>query len=682
MEANQQASLDQSPKSASGQKRSRDYGELLKGLTPDPESGGEQTPPQKRTKTAQDAGEGDHSDGLDDGEIVEELEPGQRAEEQPAQATLHANRQPPPSDPAPLEAVASKINKIPEADATKATGSVDGAEGTEVLGDEAESPAEPAANAPAGWNRGVGLGLRTSFGKSAKQTKTTESPKTLKFTALGRTLSINTTKFGEVDIQTKPALARVENATFWKQWIRSHIDEIIQTLAEDNDLSLDDITKKGMHSAVKALANSIMKGSQEQKLLVKPALDTAVTKFNGPKHKAAIERVRKTLAKATVGGSSQAQSPATPHSAAEKKDDATDEQSYEPDSDVGSNASPLESQSESQPLALSGEEYQDRTLYFPGSERLPTFCTHCVSVRHDSSECPQLKCQFCESSTHSRFACPTKERCSKCQQLGHSKATCQEKLTLAKEEIAPCVFCGAAHTEDECTEIWRSFNPAEVEIKKVKAIPAFCYTCGRSGHYGPECGLPGRSSQPNVTSRVWSVAVRDIYVDSESADVAIAWTGLDADVAQAQSDFHIRGKATKQTHVQYVSSDDSDNVFIKAPVQKSQPRGGIRINTGGKQSQPPPPSRRGDRNSRPQQGRRRQGEREFSAPPPPPPELYGGSGNWQPPLPTGPPPPLPQSASRGYGAPPANLPPRPSNHQSNSGPPRKRRGRGNRGRGN
>ncbi|ORY59576.1 uncharacterized protein BCR38DRAFT_327253, partial [Pseudomassariella vexata] len=114
-------------------------------------------------------------------------------------------------------------------------------------------------------------------------------------------------------------------------------------------------------------------------------------------------------------------------------------------------------------------------------------CIYCVVTTHESQDCPQLVCQFCGSRDHTRFGCPTKQRCPQCRQVGHTKESCQEKLKLPKSEQDPCAFCGFGHTEEECSEIWRSFNPLTATRKTVNSIPAFCFICGAEGHYGPEC---------------------------------------------------------------------------------------------------------------------------------------------------------------------------------------------------
>ncbi|KAH7026279.1 uncharacterized protein B0I36DRAFT_330291 [Microdochium trichocladiopsis] len=341
------------------------------------------------------------------------------------------------------------------------------------------------------------------------------------------------------------------------------------------------------------------------------------------------------------------------------------------------------------------EELTQQQLYYPGAADPSQYCLSCSGIGHKAKECPQRSCRFCSSFKHTSYGCPTKRRCSRCYALGHSSKSCTEKLALTAEERDPCAFCGAPHLEAECSEIWRSYNPGAVTRRTVKTIPTFCFTCGRQGHYGPECGLPGRG--PKIAGpTTWSQANRDLYIDPASDAVAIGWANVDSASASAvPSAFHIRGHAgPRRTHTHFVSSDDSDDGFIQEPIrntnnarsqQRTQGRSGagsIRISSNIASGGPP-------RNAA--QSQRRRDEREFSPPPPLPPGGGGGGGgfsalssrnggnnraagadagagagaggnnggNWQPPLPSGPPPPMPS----GY----ASLPPRPNARSSHRG---------------
>ncbi|KAK7917302.1 hypothetical protein PG985_010910 [Apiospora marii] len=321
------------------------------------------------------------------------------------------------------------------------------------------------------------------------------------------------------------------------------------------------------------------------------------------------------------------------------------------------------------------EEVRQLELYFPRVGDVQVVCLHCVSTQHRSESCPSLKCGFCESDDHMSYACPTKKRCTRCYQLGHSSSSCQEKLALAKEERPGCAYCSArGHMEDRCPTVWRSYQPGLTELKKVKDIPCYCYMCGTAGHYGPECGLVSKKQKAEAQGlwTTWSKTNRDSYVDPESTNIAIAQVGIDHPTANEVPEFHIKGKATKKTHIHFISSDDSEGEFIQPPVIRGGPgKGGISISTNivnPTQQQSSRPPRRARNNGHP----------------PPP-----GAADM-PPLPPGPPPPMVFSGnSNGNGISNGSqrsfhpLPPRPGGMNSNGGGGGGGGGRGggNRGRG-
>ncbi|KAI1430959.1 hypothetical protein GGR50DRAFT_682154 [Xylaria sp. CBS 124048] len=222
----------------------------------------------------------------------------------------------------------------------------------------------------------------------------------------------------------------------------------------------------------------------------------------------------------------------------------------------------------------SEEELRLQRKYFPGVDDPSQLCLSCSGIGHTSPVCPELNCRFCEKR-HNSFGCPTRQRCDKCRQVGHSIDNCREKLALAPDEVGGCAFCGAKHKDEECYEIWRSFKPSELNTKKVKNIPMFCYVCGSENHYGPECSAPDRNSKTSENT-TWSKENRERYIDPESEDVAIAWDTAGADQAVGE-DIRIMGRATRTLHTYFVSSDESEEDFIHEPVTKPKTRGRIQI---------------------------------------------------------------------------------------------------------
>ncbi|ETS81847.1 hypothetical protein PFICI_06849 [Pestalotiopsis fici W106-1] len=706
METAGDAAGPNSPNGTSGQKRTRAYGEELKGLTPDRESDAGESPSAKRRRrsSSQPEPEIPHADDLDDGEIVELSVAGQAAPHPETAAIPEAevpqhdsNGQPETgshNEPTPGASSAEQQSADSHPAVAQTTPDASGAEPSKSKQDKDKS--HPSSG---GGNQGVGLSLRTSFAKAPPKANLSKSeansPAIVSFPMMNKDWKINAARFEQLACDNELNHGERFRPHFWRNWMRDNLERIILAFQEENEFSLTSVSSsakrvKLIRNALNALvgpSGGILIGTKKDKAsarsAAKPVFDELTPKMiklvndSSKQHEVVSGESTELVESSSKQQYTVPEDSTTPSEhQVTSPDDGEDEKSVHVD--VSATEIP----------ALTADELEHRKLYFPGSENNPLFCTHCVSTKHASDSCPQLLCQFCGSAEHTRYGCPTKQRCTKCHQIGHANTTCHEKIALAREEREPCAICGSPHTEDQCVEIWKSFNHTEVEIKKVKTIPCFCYTCGNEGHYGPECGLATKGSDLAIDLRIWSSAIRDLYVDPASPNSAIAWIGSDPSQIKPGQNFNIRGQATKKTHIYYVSSDDSDDGFIHEPVQKSGSRGNIQINTN--LSRPGPPKRGGFSSLRRQDSQRRQGQREFSPPPPPPPAYYQANGSWNPPLPSGPPPPMPEAYTfQGNTAslphpPPGTLPPRPSNQGSRNASsgrghrPRRGRGRGNR----
>ncbi|KAK3378599.1 hypothetical protein B0H63DRAFT_525817 [Podospora didyma] len=227
-------------------------------------------------------------------------------------------------------------------------------------------------------------------------------------------------------------------------------------------------------------------------------------------------------------------------------------------------------------------EYRD--TYFPGVAADAIFCVMCASHGHISAECPQMACRFCHTQDHRSHGCSTRQRCSKCKQLGHSRKQCREKLALPKEEMV-CALCDSqGHTEAYCARLWRTFLPNPETVKKVNALLVYCYSCGGEGHYGPECGL--NPWTPMASGETWSKANRDQYLDPSSSRLPIALdiepdSILSPSIGSGRPDFG--GKSiVPQRHIVFESADDDDEneSFIRPPVQKKPRPAKINFSSG------------------------------------------------------------------------------------------------------
>lgn len=132
---------------------------------------------------------------------------------------------------------------------------------------------------------------------------------------------------------------------------------------------------------------------------------------------------------------------------------------------------------------LSFEELEEK--YFPSVEgRPPT--KHCLTCggSHGTSFCTEIPCHLCGDQQHASLCCPDNQHCDKCQEKGHFQSECTAKL-IARRGDLPCNLCDAVHPESSCQLLWRTFDPKPEEIRTVRSIAIYCYSCGDEGHFGP-----------------------------------------------------------------------------------------------------------------------------------------------------------------------------------------------------
>ncbi|QSZ32828.1 hypothetical protein DSL72_002408 [Monilinia vaccinii-corymbosi] len=230
---------------------------------------------------------------------------------------------------------------------------------------------------------------------------------------------------------------------------------------------------------------------------------------------------------------------------------------------------------------------QDQTLedraailrYFPTTDGVALRrCLICGSGGHERAVCPDKMCSSCGSKgDHLTPACPRTIVCGKCRAVGHQTSQCPEKLRVAKEDIK-CITCQSPnHHEVKCHLIWRSFFPGIHEIKKVRNISAYCYFCGRSGHFGPECGL--HNGKPASGGITWSKSNMEKYLNGTSSNDAAPLGGNDLSIPnRAKKAFSIKGKANDP--IELDDSDDEEG-FIHPKVNMGPRNGQIQFSQVG-----------------------------------------------------------------------------------------------------
>ncbi|CAD6442603.1 da2a336a-a0a7-40f1-8805-14bacf8cf873-CDS [Sclerotinia trifoliorum] len=247
--------------------------------------------------------------------------------------------------------------------------------------------------------------------------------------------------------------------------------------------------------------------------------------------------------------------------------------------------------------------------YFPTTDGIILRrCLVCGSSGHDRALCPDSACSSCGSTgDHLTPACPRTSVCGKCRGVGHLTSHCPEKLRAAKEDVK-CIICqSSSHLENQCHLIWRSFLPGTEEIKKVRSISVYCYFCGRTGHFGPECGL--HHGEPASGGISWSSSNLEKYLDDATSHDSTSLGGNDHSIpSRGKKGFTIKGKANDPIEL---DDSDDDEGFIHPKVNMGSKNGQIQFSqVGAMQSfnQEPPfqfqGNARGNPNSRASSGNR------------------------------------------------------------------------------
>ncbi|KAH9892343.1 hypothetical protein F4778DRAFT_317110 [Xylariomycetidae sp. FL2044] len=640
--------------SPSGMKRARDYAEELKGLNnsdDDEDSEGQSAPAAKRLKPSEadndkppsmDAGLAKGADFPSNAGKTRGTPALQGNVDSPKPVASDRTRRDPSEDGeinSPVEATLElQVTHEPERTSKDSIPSVSPpieSRPSFLENNPIASALEASQPSPAviGGEEQADRQLQTMAGQTDAESSTTmEAPS--KKPQPGSTFEVGG-KYWKFPSQTGAGISAATDGVspaFWDGWLEPWILSLMVANPNQHD-ALDRLVVQGSIDKYLSTRSTFIQGSKKEKTA---ARDTAQQVFRAFRKRdwnvhmsSALERFRQTFESAQRGLAQQAdaesQHDRQPPGRQPKHTQSGRVQQTHPEDQPD-----VSYQTGSDDVPGDDEELRLQARYFPDAQDPSQYCLSCAGVGHRAQGCPQIACRFCGSRKHTHFGCPTRQRCTKCHQVGHGHEDCVEKLGLAVDERQSCAYCGSDHEEADCFEIWRSFDPTTA-VKTVRHIPAFCYTCGAEGHYGPECGLPGMGREIDGQT-TWSQVNRNRYINGKSQDVAVAWVGISSTIPQS-GEFSVRGRATRKAHTYFVSSDDDseEDNLIHTPIQKKAPRrSGIKVNLA---------------SSKPHDGAHHS----------------NGAPAWQPPLPPGPPP----TAHNGplgslRTAPPGSLPPRPN----------------------
>ncbi|KAI9882550.1 MAG: hypothetical protein M1823_005697 [Watsoniomyces obsoletus] len=274
-----------------------------------------------------------------------------------------------------------------------------------------------------------------------------------------------------------------------------------------------------------------------------------------------------------------------------------------------------------------------------GLETMPVRCLCCGVAGHGQDDCPELNCKWCG-------------------EIGqHFSSTCKNAVKDIPEdgELSDCPICGeTGHKKKACDMIWRTFNPATTEVRRVKKLPMSCYNCGSNLHYGMECKLKLTKTHGRSIVKTFSMANASQYIDETSTGQAISL------LASKYPQGPLRRREPNGKDQEEWQSEDDPEGFIRPKVARDdgqgfQIRGKGRRNKREKRSDPkpqetsidtypPPRSAHGPGSSFNDMGERSAQESSLS--------FRGNDGrsrqdsynpqhggdSWRPPLPAGPPP--------------------------------------------
>lgn len=199
--------------------------------------------------------------------------------------------------------------------------------------------------------------------------------------------------------------------------------------------------------------------------------------------------------------------------------------------------------------------------YFPGVDPEAAFCVLCVSYGHFAIGCPDLALDVEYPPVRAFPVVPKGSVCGRCRAPYHT-------------EIA----------------LWRTYEPIQGRIRKVKSLTPSCFRCGSKEHYGMDCEQASQQSLCVPRDSFWQTWSRwnfRHYVDAEAAVEPLSSTLQPGSVlgTSASSNRPDLGKSiVPQRHVVFEAADDDEEnePLVRAPVRRKPGPGQINISIAGR----------------------------------------------------------------------------------------------------
>ena len=231
-------------------------------------------------------------------------------------------------------------------------------------------------------------------------------------------------------------------------------------------------------------------------------------------------------------------------------------------------------------LSPAEQELQIRYVFYEQDESCidmtsPARCLTCLAAGHSTETCPERICLHCSAvDEHTTRMCPTKLRCSRCREPGHSARSCRSNSKITS---IPCDICSNPfHTEDSCPQRFFASSSAPPPTLPAK-LWISCCICASKTHLVGDCP----DADQDATAR-WSLKHLSSTTNIVNLSLEKATQQLERQAANRglrPDNLRIRGRAGTYQAGRYTrldteeeeDDDDSEDEFIRPTVAPQRP---------------------------------------------------------------------------------------------------------------